>query len=237
MQYRRKQAVLAVSCVFAAAASMVAVVGCSAADQVVASPSTAAPKPSVESASHDCPFFAAARWVDVPTKDPNEPRLRIPQPAGWERVEGFDNDEVRMVLRNDALGNGTHAPTITILVEEGPASVTTADQLLHAEVQNLDEQGFTNIAETPATVCGFAAKKVTFIDPPSDTARGKLPARPTTVVMAAPNFDGHLWGAGVLIQATSDDATFTADLNTVLAGFQILSPAAEPGNVGKEKGR
>lgn len=217
---------------YLAALSVLAIAGvaCSRVDEHIepAASSTAGP------GDHVCPIFVTDRWVDVPTKSADEPRLRIPQPAGWEPVEGVDNSEMRLVLRNERLVVGNHAPTITVLMES-PVPVTTADQLLRSEVQNLKDEGFTDVAEAPVDVCGYAATKVTFVDPPP-SPEGTIPARPSTAVIAAPEFNGHLWGTGVLIQAINpEDPTFTADLNTVLKGFQILPPAAEPGKAGKNR--
>ena len=208
----------------------VAAMGCARADEHIESAASS----TVGPADHVCPRFATERWVDVPSKSADEPRLRIPQPAGWEPVEGIDNAELRLVLRNERLGVGTHVPTITVLVEN-PVPIASADQLLDSEVQNLKDEGFTDVAETPTDVCGYAATKVTFVDPPP-SPQGTIPARPSTAVIAAPEINGHLWGTGVLIQAVDpEDSVFIADLNTVLTGFQIHPPTGEPGKAGKNR--
>jgi hypothetical protein len=63
-----------------------------------------------------------APMLNIPTASDDEPRMRIPQPQGWERSTEFDNvdESVRFSLVNTDLV-GDEAPDIAVVVTVEPA--------------------------------------------------------------------------------------------------------------------
>ena len=62
-------------------------------------------KPSADSAKN-----VSVPMIDIPTRTDQEPRMRIPQPQGWERTTKLDSETIRFAIRNPALAAGRLHP-------------------------------------------------------------------------------------------------------------------------------
>jgi len=57
----------------------------------------------------------SAPMTDIPTRTDQEPRLRIPQPQGWERTTKLDSETIRFALRNPGLADAVSFVTVHML--------------------------------------------------------------------------------------------------------------------------
>jgi hypothetical protein len=218
---------------------MVAVSGCLGTDRRVDTPHTDSTSPKVQTVSHDCPSFATDRWIDVPSHD-DEPRLRIPQPAGWERFNGMDPSEGRLVLRNETLSDGISMPVVVVNIVQAASKSRSPEQVVSAEVDSVRADGPIDLATTATTVCGYPAAKLTYnkSKPAAEQGQPAVVGPRVIALVSAVNAGGRVWTAVVALQAPNpDDPAFAADLNTLLTGFQILSPEARSGKNSRENGR
>jgi hypothetical protein len=230
---------LAVRCVAGLALVMVAVPGCAGAEQRAETAATASAQAKVESVSHQCPSVVADRWMDVPTKGDDEPRLRIPQPAGWERSDDLDPEKGRLLLRNESLNDGDRVAVAVVNLVGARDNSEALEQVVSAGVDSLREDG-SELINTTATLCGYPAAKITYskAQPAADEGQPPAVAPRITGLISAANVSGRIWTTVVMLQAPNpDDPTFVADVKTILDGVQILPPAAQSGKGGKEKGR
>lgn len=219
---------------------MVAVSGCLGTDRRVDAPQTDSTSPNVQTVSHDCASFATDRWIDVPSHGDDEPRLRIPQPSGWERFNGMDPSEGRLVLRNETLSDGSSMPVVVVNMVQAASKSRSPEQVVSAEVDSVRADGPIDLVTTATTVCGYPAAKLTYNKSMPAAGHGEPAGVGPRVIalVSAVNAGGHVWTAVVALQAPNpDDPTFAADLNTLLTGFQILSPEARSGKNSRENGR
>jgi hypothetical protein len=104
-----------------------------------------------------------APMLNIPTASDDEPRMRIPQPQGWERSTEFDNvdESVRFSLVNtDLVGDEARDNAVVVTVEPAPdADAQTSFERTRADlVYILDEEGLpTTLETTVGTVCGLPA--------------------------------------------------------------------------------
>jgi hypothetical protein len=164
--------------------------------------------------------------VEIPPADTTEPRMRIPQPPGWERNTQLDSQLVRFVLVNTGLSANQFAPNLVVTVEPTPA----------AEVRTIYEQarrnlvrmaGATDLASEPTRVCGLPAELVSY----RGAATGASPVgRSLTTLYVATRVGDRSVLISATIQTTEpDDPTYRRDAATMLNGFEVL-PAAVPGS-------
>jgi hypothetical protein len=165
-----------------------------------------------------------APMVDIPTASDTEPRMRIPQPPGWEPLTDLGDVEVtRFALES-------HDPAD----DEYPRRVVgvTLDRLPHADAQTIfdetrvelmyqfEQKGWpTDMATTATTVCGLPAERVTYA---GDLALG---ASSATFVWVAIETPGHTYLA-TLFQTFEPGEPIQHDAETILSGFQVLPPKA-----------
>lgn len=125
-----------------------------------------------------------APMLNIPTVSDDEPRLRIPQPPGWERSTEFDNlDEgVRFSLVNtDLFGDEAPENSVVVTVEPAPdADAQTSFERTRADlVYILDEEGLpTDMETTGGAVCGLPAWTVTYAGTDIKVDTPRVPCRP-----------------------------------------------------------
>ena len=78
--------------------------------------------------------------LDVGTRTDTEPRVRIPQPPGWERYTEMDSDVVRAALINKALTADKVTPNVVYTLDTLPNTVD-ATQALAQERDGLERMG------------------------------------------------------------------------------------------------
>jgi hypothetical protein len=146
----------------------------------------------------------------------------------------------RLVLRNETLSDGVSMPVVVVNIVQATDKSRSPEQVVSAEVDSVRADGSTNLIDTAATICGYPAAKLTYnkSKPAAEQGQPSVVGPRVSVLVSAANSGGRVWTAVVALQAPNpDDPTFVADLNTLLTGFQILSPAAQSGKKSKEKGR
>jgi hypothetical protein len=175
-------------------------------------------------AAHERPLAAAgdacahvnAPMLDVPTSD-TEPRMRIPQPDGWEPLADLGD----MRITRFALANN---PSRVAGVSLFRRPITDAQTLFdggRAEVVDLfAKRGWpTELTTTPGTVCGLPAETILYSGAPA------LGADPITVLFVAANACGDSYLAMVVLDFDPDNPSYQRDAETILTGLQVLPPA------------
>jgi hypothetical protein len=163
----------------------------------------------------------SAPMTDIPTRTDQEPRLRIPQPQGWERTDKLDSETIRYALRNPGLAADGFTPNAVVTLQRVGAEVGKAQQILDAQNKQLQQKlKVKDLSATPLQVCGSPAQTVAYTAP----GMGKIPARKATSV-AVVYQDGDVnYVATVTVQTIKDNPTFAADSATIIKGFQMIPP-------------
>ncbi|MEZ0356723.1 LpqN/LpqT family lipoprotein [Mycobacterium sp. SA01] len=162
----------------------------------------------------------SAPLVDVPTRTDQEPRLRLPQPQGWERTDKLDSESIRFAIRNPALAEDGFTPNAVVTLQKVAAKEGNAQQILDIQNKQLVARlKVTDLKTSSATICGSTAQSTTYTAP----AMGKIPARTATSLAVVFN-DGDVNYVSTLTVQTikPDNPTYAADSAMILKGFQII---------------
>lgn len=154
----------------------------------------------------------------------DEPRLRIPQPPGWQRTSMLDSDLIRYAMGNKDLAANDFAPTAVVTLESAPGTATDQRQIFDQERATLvDRLGVTNVQTNETTLCGRKAELVSYDAP----AMGRIPPRKAKTLIVAGAFSGRTYAVTVTVQsADPDNPTYVRDTDTILTGFQLLLPGS-----------
>jgi hypothetical protein len=209
-----------------AVAALLATPGCST---VITGIAVSGPHPPVAQTPHPPPTKTnPCKRVSVPLTpiDPHEagePRLRIPQPPGWERASMPDSDVIRFTMRNKDLLADNFMPTAVVTLESAPVEASDNNAIFDQERAALiDRLGATGLHTRRTSLCGDDAELVDY-DAPSI---GRIPPRTVRTLMVAGDFDGSTFVTTVTVQSTDpDNPVYAHDTETVLTGFQMLPPA------------
>jgi hypothetical protein len=160
--------------------------------------------------------------IDVPTRTDQEPRLRLPQPQGWERTTKLDSETIRFALRNEGLTDEGFTPNAVVTLQKVSTDVGKPQKILDAQDQQLVARlKVTDLKSTPATVCGSMAQSTTYTAP----AMGKIPARSASSLAVVFQAGDVNYVTTLTVQTIKpDNPTYTADSAAILKGFQILPP-------------
>ena len=160
--------------------------------------------------------------TDIPTRTDQDPRLRLPQPQGWERTTKLDSETIRYAIRNEGLSADGFTPNAVVTLQKVGVTVGNAQQILDAQNQQLVARlKVTDLKSSSAQVCGLSAQSTTYTAP----AMGKIPARSASS-LAVVYTEGEVNYVTTLTVQTikPDNPTYAADSATILKGFQILPP-------------
>ena len=204
-------------CVTIAAMTLLAVPGCS---KVITGAAVPGPHDPVAKSS-SCEQVSAPLTPIDPHSD-GEPRLRIPQPPGWERASMLDSDVIRFTMRNKDLVANNFMPTAVVTLESVPGAATNDETIFDQERAALvDRLGATGLHTKQITLCGDKAELVDYDAP----GMGRIPPRKIRTLMVAATFDTSTYVTTVTVQSTDpDNPVYTRDTDTVLTGFQMLPP-------------
>jgi hypothetical protein len=204
-------------CATIAAMTLLTVPGCS---KVITGAAVPGPHGPVAKSS-SCKQVSAPLTPIDPHGD-GEPRLRIPQPPGWERASLLDSDVIRFTMRNKDLVADNFMPTAVVTLESVPGAATDDETIFDQERAALvDRLGATGLHTKEITLCGDKAELVDY-DAPS---MGRIPPRKIRTLMVAATFDTSTYVTTVTVQSTDpDNPVYTRDTDTVLTGFQMLPP-------------
>jgi hypothetical protein len=203
-------------CATIAATALLAVPGCS---KVITGAAVPGPHQPVAK-SGPCEQVSAP-LTPIDAHD-GEPRMRIPQPPGWERASMLDSEVIRFTMRNKGLQTNNFMPTAVVTLESVPGAATDDQTIFDQERGALvDRLGATGLHTTETTLCGDEAELVDY-DAPS---MGRIPPRKIRTLMVAATFDTNTYVATVTVQSTDpDNPVYARDTETVLTGFQMLPP-------------
>ncbi|BBZ77641.1 hypothetical protein MANY_29780 [Mycolicibacterium anyangense] len=164
----------------------------------------------------------SAPMTDIPTRTDQEPRMRIPQPQGWERTDKLDSETIRYALRNPNLSSDGFTPNAVVTLQKVGSDVGKPQQILDAQNQQLKTKlKVKDMTTTPGQVCGSPAQAVTYTAP----AMGKIPARKATSLAVVFTSGDINYIATVTVQAIkADNPTYATDSAEIVKGFQIIPP-------------
>jgi hypothetical protein len=168
-----------------------------------------------------------APMLDIPTITDSEPRMRIPQPPGWE-----DTDELNDMDLGIRFGLVTSAPVandppqnvVLVTIESVPDvdAQTIFDKTRTDLVEILEEENVpTDLTTTAGTVCGLPAETITYA---GDAA---LDAHPVTILSVVAEAGGNTYQAAVVQTIEPGNPTYEGDAETILAGFEVLPPTGQ----------
>ncbi|WP_167097964.1 DUF1795 domain-containing protein [Mycobacterium sp. DL592] len=158
----------------------------------------------------------------IPSREQGEPVLKIPHPAGWERVRMMDSELIRYTMRNTDLVTAGFAPTAVVTLESRPG-LTEPNDVFDAQRQGLRSGiGAKDMQSAKTTLCGLPAETIDYQMP----SVGGLPPHPARVLCAVLQTDNRTYAMTVTVQsADPGNPTYRRDAETILSGFQMLSPA------------
>lgn len=160
--------------------------------------------------------------VDIPTRTDQEPRLRIPQPQGWERTTKLDSETIRFALRNESLTDQGFTPNAVVTLQKVSTDVGKPQQILDAQDKQLVAKlKVKDLKSTPTQVCGSPAQSTSYTAP----AMGKIPARNAASLAVVYQAGDVNYVTTVTVQTIKpDNPTYVTDSAAILKGFQILPP-------------
>ena len=200
------------------AVALLAAPGCSKVVAGTAAKDAHVPKPKPT----DCEEVSAP-LTSIDSRADGEPQLKIPQPSGWERASMLDSDVIRFTMRNKDLASNKFMPTAVVTLETLSGGDSDTKSIFDQERAALvDRLGATGLQTMETTRCGDQAEIVDY-DAPS---MGNIPPRKVKTLMVAATYNDNTYVTTVTVQSTDpDNATYSRDTGTVLAGFQMLPPA------------
>jgi hypothetical protein len=179
-----------------------------------------------ETSAGDCGRVEAP-MLDIPTASDTEPRMRIPQPTGWQpttELAGLEDLARYALMTGDRADNGFPRNVVGVTVDQVPGddAQTIFDDNRAGLVALLEERGWpTSFQMTADTVCGFPAERHTYAGDPA------LDARPVTALWVVARACGHTYLIGLTQTIEPGHPTYQRDADMILAGFQVLPPASE----------
>ena len=170
----------------------------------------------------------SAPLTDIPTRTDQEPKLRIPVPAGWERATQLDSEQIRFAIRNPKLAADNFTPNAVVTLQKVSADLGKPDQILQAQTDQLTKKlNITDVKSTSTKVCGAPALSSTYITPElrlNPKAPGIPPRTATSLGMVYRGDDANYVATVTIQTVKGDNPEFISDSDTILKGFQILPP-------------
>jgi len=163
-----------------------------------------------------------APLTTIPDHDADEPVMKIPQPAGWERMTQMDSELIRFTMRNESLAKDGFAPTAVVTLESNRGN-TLPRKVFDAQQRALKVQvGATDLRSDETTLCGLPAETVDYTMP----RLGSLAPHPAKVVTAVLHTDDTTYAMTMTLQSVDpDNPAYQSDSDKILTGFQMLPPS------------
>ena len=160
--------------------------------------------------------------TDIPTRTDQEPRLRLPQPPGWERTTKLDSEAIRFAIRSPSLASDGFTPNAVVTLQRVTADAGKWQQILDAQNDQLKTKlKVKDMTITPAQVCGAPAQSTDYMAP----AMGKIPARKAVSLATVYQAGDVNYIATVTVQTIKpDNPTYVTDSAAIIKGFQLLPP-------------
>ncbi|EIU49306.1 hypothetical protein MA3A0930S_1567 [Mycobacteroides abscessus 3A-0930-S] len=159
--------------------------------------------------------------LDVPLDNDSEPRVEVPQPTGWERINRFESGVVRVYLAAPDLQAGGFVPNATVAIANLSGKAGTEEAAFAAERGGLESFGVTDLVEAQGAICGYPSRTMTY-----NMGLGNIPAHRVTTTIVAVKNNTKMYTVGVSVQALDDTVRgFDTARETILAGLQVGPPA------------
>lgn len=199
-----------------------ALVPCGCGAQTPSGPSAAgaAPAANTTATAQSCTVVSAPLTA-IDARSDTEPRLRIPQPPGWDRNGSLDSQLLRFTMVNKSLVADNIAPTAVVTLHSQRGHLD-AGQVFDKERSLLvSEVGATNMSVNNATVCGLPARTVSYT-----ATFGRQPPHSLKLICVADQIGDQTYAVTVTVQTTDPaNPTYQQDSETILTGLQVLPPA------------
>ncbi|WP_066899183.1 hypothetical protein [Mycolicibacterium houstonense] len=168
-----------------------------------------------------CEQLHSDRWIELSGLAPEEPRVRIAQPPGWEPVPELATGAVRLVLRNVSLSDGVTNPALSVATADATDGNRSPEDLLNDSIKGFEAGGGQGITQVPAEICGFPALMANYTIPPDGGGKTIYVTAVTVMVPLGPK----VWNLVAMTQSTSpNNETYMADAQVMLAGLRIAMP-------------
>ena len=174
-----------------------------------------APTGQAACATVDVPF------LDVESHSDTEPRVRIPQPPGWDRYTDMDSEMIRAAMVNKSLSADGFTPNVVFTLDKVPGEFDPQELFDQGRQTMVTMLGATDVQTSSSTVCGLPAETTHYtISIPADI--GPHPAVVRSAVIASGD---STYMVSLSMQSTqADDPTYVRDSATILDGMQVLPP-------------
>jgi hypothetical protein len=168
----------------------------------------------------------AAPMLDVPASSSSEPRMRIPQPAGWERTTELEEEDGHTRL---ALSDADAAVIVMVrsIPDDDPATIF--DNFHIGMLEGLEEEGLSaDLTRTPTTLCGLPSETITIAaaDTSTGAAVNALPSDSADAVAVVAESGGDTYLIVVIQINDAADAAQRRDEEKILTGFEVLPQEA-----------
>ena len=181
---------------------------------------------SGEKVSADKCQAVSGELIDVPTRTDQEPKMRVPVPAGWERTTKMDSENIRFALRNQSLSADGFTPNAVVTLQKVSADIGKPEQLLEAQNDQLSKKlKVADMNSTPAQVCGATALATTYTAPEMkiNPKIPPIPPRTATSLGVVYKTGDVSYVATITVQTVKpDNPTYIKDADTIIKGFQLL---------------
>ena len=180
-------------------------------------------KPSAEKCES-----VSAPMTDVPTRTDQEPKLRIPIPAGWERSTQMDSESIRFSIRAQGLTADGFTPNAVVTLQKVAGDIGKPIQILQAQQEQLTKKlKLKDVTTTETKVCGAPALSSTYKTPELSLGPNlpSVPERKATSLGTVYRAGDSNYVATVTVQTIKpDDPTYVKDSEEIVKGFQLLPP-------------
>ena len=170
----------------------------------------------------------SAPMTDIPSRTDQEPKLRIPVPAGWERSTKMDSESIRFSLRAQGLTANGFTPNSVVTLQRVAGDIGKPMQILQAQQDQLTKKlNLKNVTTTETKVCGAPALSSTYDTPELNLGPNmpSLPVRKATSLATVYRASDANFVATLTVQTIKpDDPAYTKDSEMILKGFQLLPP-------------
>lgn len=170
----------------------------------------------------------SAQLTDVPTRTDQEPKLRIPVPAGWERSTQMDSEQIRFALRSPGLAADGFTPNAVVTLQKVNTDLGKPEQILQGQTDLLAKKlKLTDVTSTSTSVCGAPALSSSYTTPELKLGKRIPPVPPRKATSLGVVYRGGdaNYVATVTVQTIKpDNQTYVKDSEEILKGFQILPP-------------
>jgi hypothetical protein len=162
-----------------------------------------------------------APLTTIPSRNRDEPVMKIPQPQEWNRSTKMDSELVRFAMVNRDPGEDGAVASAVVTLEK-PPGVEEADVIFEMQRHALETMaGATDLQVSEHTLCGLPAETVQYRTPET----GRIDPHPATVVMAVIHVADSTYAATLTVGSdATDNPTFQRDADMILKGFQLLPP-------------